>query len=347
MAEYDLTKLFSLMERAIPDGESITFSDNGKEFTLKTTAADSMTITAVMPSNGKRLDPVTIDKQDIKKGYRRGANFHGKNGNLVMTQGHWKLGLVGSLENEHPTPDIIDGPLLEADFEPLRSIPVEDSYGGATWAMFLPSGIAALVTTYSLAATIMEPKKRPAKPIAIQANAIYPILQITDPKVTVSEYAVGIEGMFGVGSVKANIYIALSKPTTPHPEPHEVEAMFPGKDSKFTVSAAALRECIESAKKTFDKDATNLTFSLTDVGMQVNLQSNTASMDETIVYMKRPEKSGGEIVINTDIIVNAFKAVRALTSVKALAKIKMGEEALYIRIVENKETVGGFVLARS
>ncbi len=327
--------------------EAFTFYDDGTNFFIKVSEGGSASVTAVMPTNGNTLSPVTIAKTTFLKAYRGGSNFSGIDGKCQLKNGHWKILITGAKEVINPEPDIVEGPELKADVTPLHNIPTEDSYGGETWAAFLPSGIAALLTTYSMAAMVLPDDAWPRKPIMLQANAIYPILNLKEPKVTVSESAVGIIGEFGVGSTKAVVYVALAKPTKEPPEANEVEAMFPDKRSTFSVSAHALRECIDDAKKLFGNDATNLTFTMGKVGLNVGLRNDGLTMDETIPYTHKPDKTGSSLAINTDIISTAFKAIKGMTGAKSLARVKFTDDVIQIRIVEDKKTIGGFVLARA
>jgi hypothetical protein len=165
----------------------------------------------------------------------------------------------------------------------------------------------------------------------------------------VNEDAVGITGKFAVSAgTNADIYIALAKPNTNPPKPEEVEAMVPTKEHRLAVSADGLRTCIEGAKKTFEDEATSLTFALTDAGLSISLQSHAAALSETVPYLKRPEKIKGKLVINTDVTVNAFKGLRELTGKNTIACIRWDDKAVYIRIIDDKKKmVGAIVIAAS
>src|ERR1700740_2211204 len=196
--DYSLTKLVNFMGKIVPDGDGVTFFDDGKNLILQMAAADSLSATAILPSMGKGIEPVTLRRIEFLKAYRQGAKLSGSDGRLNLAQSRWKMTLVGAVEAHAPEPFIVDGKQVVADVTPLKSVPTEDNYGGSTWAMFLPSGIAALTTTYSLVAVAMAADAWPTKAISMQANAIFPLINLTKPTLTVNEDVVGIIGKFAV-----------------------------------------------------------------------------------------------------------------------------------------------------
>lgn len=347
---YRLNKLINFMSKVVPDGDGIIFHDDGKHLTLHMAAADSVAATAVMPSNGLLIEPVMLKKVDFLKPYREGAKLSGKDGKLNMSLGHWRMTLAGSLENAKPKPIIIDGEIVNANVESLKSVPTEDNYGGGVWAVFLPEGLAAFVSNFSMTAIVIDDvKKYPKKPVMMQANAIFPLVNLVNGSLSVSDDAVGITGLFPVGgnNVDALVHVALSKPTFSPPDPASISSMIPTKSAKMTVGASDLRQCIEDAKKVFDEEATQLTFIVGEAGLTISLQSSAAALQETVPYLKRPEKTKGKLVVNTDILVTAFKGLRELTSGKAIAGLRWDENAVYIRIteVEGNRMIGAIVIA--
>lgn len=345
----NLIKLIAFMAKIVDDGDGITFYDDGKRLTLQMNAADSLSVTATLTTTGGSIAPVTMRKADFLKAYRAGAKLSGTEGKLTMTLGNWRTTLLGSVETKPPVPFIVEGDRLVANVEPLKSVPTEDNYGGSTWAIFTPSGYAALCTTYSMVAIALgKDTKWPKRTIIMQANAIYPMLNLVEPKLSVSEDSVGIVGLYPTNKGDAEVVIALSKPNTAPPKLELVEAQLPGKRHTLSVSAKELRTCIEGARKIFDKDeATLLTFSLTSVGLAISVQTQQAALQEVVPYVKRPEDVSGKLVINTDVIVTAFKGLRELTTGKATACIKWDENVVSIRIVEDNEMVGAIVIAAS
>lgn len=347
---HNLQKLINLMFKVVPDDDgNIVFYDDGKNQILHVTSADSMAITAIMPSGGYTIEPVSIKRQEFLKPYRPSAKLSGEDGKLNMRLGHWRMTLAGSVENGPPSPVIVEGERIVASVESLKSVPTEDNYGGSTWAVFLPEGIAAFISNYSMTAIVIDDvKKIPSIPVMMQANAIHPLVNLIDGELSVGEYAVGIRGKFPVGNgVDADIYIALSKPDIPPPSPEAVLSMMPTKTPKLTVGAADLRQCIEGAKKTFDEDATELTFVIDKAGITISLQSSKAALQETVPFIKAPEKSKGRLKINTDILVNAFKGLRELTSGKAIAGLRWDEKTIWIKITEmgNSKMLGAVVVS--
>jgi hypothetical protein len=351
---HDLTKLLAFMAKVVPDGEGIVFADDGKSrMTLQANSADSQSVTAILPTGGRVIKPVMLRRHDFLKAYRKEAFLSGTDGKLQMSAGHWKLALAGSVEANTPEPFVVEGKKLVADVGPLKSIQTEDSYGGSTWAIFLPNGLAAVVSTYSMVCVIMDSEVWPSKPVTMQANAIYPLLNLVEPVLTVGADVVGVTGKFPCGNnVDAQVHIALAKPTIDPPSAEQIEQMVPTKKHRLSVPSQELRICIEGAKKTFEDEATNLTFSLVETGLSVSLQSHSAALSEVIPYVKRPEKASGKLVINTDVAVNAFKSIKELTSSDAIACIRWDETAVYIRIVHAKEVlegklIGAIVIAAS
>jgi len=346
---HNLVKLIQLMSKVASDSEGITFFDDGTKLVVQMLSADAMSVTAVMPSNGKPIAPVLIEKNTFIRAYRPGAKLSGVDGKLNMSLGHWRMALAGSVEKSSPEPFKVEGRKVVADVTPLKAVPTEDNYGGKAWALFLPNGIAALATTYSMVAVQMDSKVRPKKTVVMQANAIYPMLNLVNPVLRVSDDIVGVEGNFPVGNgIDANLYIALAKPSLPPPDEETLLAMLPNKSlEKVSVHASELRVCIESAKKTFNEEATELTFTLGSVGLTVGIQTHEAAMSETVAYTNKPDNPKGKLVINTDVLVTAFKSVRELTNTKATAGIYWNSDAVFIRIVEGKEFVGAFVIAAS
>jgi predicted secreted protein len=340
---HDLSKLLTFMAKVVPDGEGIVFADDGKtHMILQANSSDSQSVTAILPTGGRVINPVMLRRHDFLKAYRKEAHLSGSDGSLQMSLGHWKLKLAGAVEAKTPEPIVVEGKKLVADVDPLKSVQTEDSYGGSTWAIFLPDGLAAVVSTYSMVCIVMDAEIWPSKPVTMQANAIYPLLNLDDPELVVGEYAIGISGKFPCSKeTSADIRIALAKPTADPPSPDDIKAMVPSKKHRLSVPAQEMRVCIEGAKKTFDEEATNLTFALADAGLSISLQSNAAKLTEIVPYVKRPEKVSGKLVINTDVAVNAFKSVKELTSNKAVACIRWDETAVYIRIVNAKEDIDG------
>ena len=342
---HNLSKLITFMAKVVPEGEGITFYDDGSHQIVQMAASVSVSVTAVLPSGGKTIAPVTMRRQDFLKGYRPNAKLSGSDGKLNMSLVNWRMALLGSVEAVVPKPTIIEGDKMTADVAALKSVPSEDSYGGSTWAVFLPSGMAIVCSTYSMVGVTMADNAKPKKPIVMQANAIYPMLNMVEPKLTVNENAVGIRGKFPMGKFDADVYVALSKPSNDPPPLDEIEGMLPTPAHRLSVSAMDLRVCIEGAKKTFDDEATNLSFMLSEKGLSISLQSQTAALTETLPYVKRPKRPEGKLLINTDVIVNAFKGMRELTTAKATANIRWDENAVYMRIMENDVVLGVLVIA--
>ncbi len=345
---YRLNKLINFMAKVVPDGDGIVFHDDGEFLTLHMTAADSIAATAIMPSGGNKIEPVMLKRQDFLKPYREGARLSGKDGHLNMGLGHWRMTLAGAVESGPPKPIVIEGEEIIANVESLKSVPTEDNYGGGVWAVFLPDGIAAFVSNFSFTAiVIQDAQKLPSSPVTMQASAIYPLVNLLESKLIVGEDAVSIIGKHPVGNgVDADVYIALSKPDFQPPEPDAVRAMVPTKTGKMVVGAAELRQCIEGAKKTFDEEATQLTFIVGEAGITISLKSSQAALLETVTYIKKPENPKGKMVVNTDILVNAFKGLRELTNSKALAGLRWDEDAVYIRITDTQGTmIGAIVIA--
>lgn len=342
---HNLQKLLTFMQKVVSDDENFIFYDDGKQMVLHASAADSLACTAILPSNGKVIEPVAVKRNDFLKAYRNGAKLSGADGKLNMSLGHWRMTLAGAVEGSPPQPVTIEGKKLIADVGPLKSVPTEDNYGDSTWAMFLPEGIAALVSTYSLSAICMKAEVWPRKPVVMQANAILPMVSLVEPQLFVGEDAVGINGKFAMGGgADAEVHIAMAKPAREPPPSEQVLSMLPTKSGRLSVGASELRTCIEGAKKTFDDEATELTFMLTDAGLNISLQSHTAALAECVPYVKRPEKAKGKLVLNTDVLVNCFKGFRELTSSKALAVIRWDENAIWFRITEGDNMIGAIVI---
>lgn len=346
---HNLLKLVNFMAKVVPDGDGIVFYDDGKKLVLHMAAADSVAATAIMPSGGQPIAPVLLKRQDFLKPYRPGARLSGTDGKLNMVLGHWRMTLAGAVEATAPAPIIIEGEKVVANVDSLKSVPTEDNYGGGVWAVFLPDGLAAFISNFSMTAIVIDDVKLyPKKPVMMQANAIFPLVNLVDGKLTVSDDAVGITGKYPVGNgIDAEVNIALSKPTFAPPNPEDVAGMVPTKGSKMIVGAAELRQCIEGAKKSFDEEATQLTFIISESGLTISLQSHAAALQETVPFIKRPEKPKGKLVVNTDVLVTAFKGLRELTNGKALAGLRWDENAVYIRVTEldGKKMIGAIVIA--